>query len=136
MPTALQKTIFYLKAIYITAAVIVSASYGVVASIVLAFFRRRGLAQYTTGRLFYYLAYPVLRIGFRFVDGASENYARYLSSSSWWSGSPEFLRPCVILSNHQSALDVLMLGRIFLPIVQLPPKPVYAGSHFLDGSWH
>lgn len=121
MTSAAQKLVYYLKALYIVGAVIVSASYGVIASVVLSLLRRRGLAQYTTGRLFYYLAYPVLRIGFRFV-GSDNNYERLLSSAAWWSGSPQFLRPCVVLSNHQSALDVYMLGKLFPPYCSVTSK--------------
>lgn len=125
---ALFSRIVYLsKAIYILAAVVVSTSYGVVASLVLSALRRRGLSQYTTGRLFYYLARPVLGIDFKFIGN---NYQKYLAapktfSELFASSSPansSFLRPCVIVSNHQSALDVYMLGRIFPPYCSVTSK--------------
>lgn len=125
---ALFSRILYVsKALYIVAAVIVSTSYGVVASLILSALRRRGLSQYTTGRMFYYLARPVLGIDFKFIGN---NYHKYLAapktfSELFASSTPpnsDFLRPCVIVSNHQSALDVYMLGKIFPPYCSVTSK--------------
>lgn len=124
-----SKIKFYLKAIYVVGAVIVSTSYGVVAAILLSFIRRRGLTQYTTGRFFYYLARPILGIKFQFVG--NDNYQKYLAPppllSMLFSDTPSFeassfQRPCVIVSNHQSSLDVYMLGRLFPPFCSITSK--------------
>lgn len=130
-----NKVTFVLKALYVLSAGVVAASYGVVASIVFAIFRRRGLAQWSTGKLFYALVKPVMGIDIKFVG--NDNYQKYFTPKSLWSliknnagstatlESPDsdlFLRPCVLVSNHQSILDVYIIGKIFPPFCSVTAK--------------
>ncbi|CCG81376.1 putative 1-acylglycerol-3-phosphate acyltransferase [Taphrina deformans PYCC 5710] len=94
--TYFDKTRFYARIITCFLSLVVCASYGVIASIVLSFFGRRSLSQWTTARAFSGLLSPL--IGFNF---AVENEERLLN------------RPAVFVSNHQTELDILMLGRMF-----------------------
>lgn len=139
LSTLWRKTTFWLKVLYATGALVTAASYGAVASILFALIRRRGLAQYTTGKLFYYLLRPVIGIKVRYVG---DNYDKYFKPSSFLPlftrdqgtslldfsqdgsliGSDQFIRPCVIVSNHQSALDVYLIGKIFPPFCSVTAK--------------
>ncbi|KAK9451683.1 uncharacterized protein V1518DRAFT_409248 [Limtongia smithiae] len=75
----------------------VCATYGVIASIVLSLLGKRSLSQWTAGRAFYILTSRI--IGLR-VEMQNEEV---LTST----------RPGIIIGNHQSEMDVLILGRIF-----------------------
>lgn len=91
-----DRTRFYARVVVCFLSLLVCASYGVVASIVLGFLGRRSLSQWTTARAFSGLLSSL--IGFRFeVEGESRLRTR----------------PAVFISNHQTELDVLMLGRMF-----------------------
>lgn len=135
--TLWRKTTYWLKVFYALNALIIAASYGVIASILFSIVKRRGLAQYSTGRVFYWLIRPVLGIKIQFVG---ENYDKYFKPKSLWSlitnnlgssslpssdggeATDDFLRPCLIVSNHQSALDVYLIGRIFPPFCSVVSK--------------
>lgn len=77
---------------------IVAALYGVFASIALSVVGLRGIAQWTTGRVFKWAMLATTGVSFEVVDPNG-----YLAKT----------RPAVFISNHQTELDVLMLGSIF-----------------------
>lgn len=74
------------------------ATYGLLASLALRSVGKHRLAQWTTARCFKYTMQLTTGVRFQIVSGAE-----YLSRT----------RPVVIISNHQSELDVLLLGEIF-----------------------
>lgn len=90
------RTRFYARVLTAFISLIVCASYGVLASVLLSIIGRRSLSQWTTARAFSGLLSPL--INFRFVV---ENEERLLN------------RPAVFISNHQTEMDILMLGRMF-----------------------
>ncbi|KAF3938189.1 hypothetical protein ABW19_dt0202262 [Dactylella cylindrospora] len=78
-------------------AMVVCALYGVVATIPLKIVGNVGIAQYLVARAFRWTLGPVIG-----VDFEMEN------EEGMWNE-----RPVVFVGNHQSELDVLVLGRIF-----------------------
>ncbi|TKX23625.1 acyltransferase-like protein 2 [Elsinoe australis] len=76
---------------------ILCASYGVLASIVLRLTGNGGLSQWTVARAFKWTMYVFTGVTFTISDPSSA-----LST-----------RPAVFIGNHQSELDVLMLGCMF-----------------------
>ncbi|AGO10917.1 AaceriAFR592Wp [[Ashbya] aceris (nom. inval.)] len=91
------KVIFYAKSTVAVLLVSTCAVYGMVASLVLSVVGKRHLAQWTTARAFYFLG-GCLGISIKLIN--SERLGQL---------------PAVIVSNHQSELDVLLLGRAFPP---------------------
>lgn len=93
-----KKFKFVTKGIVALNVLLISATYGVLCSICLTVVGKRSLAQWSTARFYYTL--------FSFVMGMKINIDR-----------PELLEklPAVLISNHQSELDIYMLGRIFPP---------------------
>jgi lysophosphatidate acyltransferase len=87
---------FYSRAVVYAVLIAICGLYGACASIVLTVVGKQGLAQWTTARVFYTLAGTIL--GIKVVIK-----------------NPEALltRPAVIVSNHQSELDILVLGATF-----------------------
>ncbi|GMF05486.1 unnamed protein product [Ambrosiozyma monospora] len=85
---------FYTKGVFAFAILMVGAAYGITSSIVLALVGKRNLSQYSTARFFYYLFGTIFGITIK-ID------------------RPELLEqlPAVIISNHQSELDVFMLDK-------------------------
>lgn len=77
---------------------IIAAGYGVFASIFLGLIGLRGIAQWTTGRIFKWAMIATTGVTFELLDPNG-----YLNST----------RPAVFVGNHQTELDVLMLGCIF-----------------------
>ncbi|KAI1661596.1 1-acylglycerol-3-phosphate O [Daldinia decipiens] len=77
---------------------LVCATYGVLASISLRIVGREQIAQWTTARAFKYIMAITIGITFEVDDPK-----RHLDT----------VRPAVFIGNHQSELDVLMLGCIF-----------------------
>lgn len=78
--------------------IVVCATYGVLASIFLRIVGREQIAQWTTARAFKYVMAITIGITFEVDDPK-----RHLDT----------VRPAVFIGNHQSELDVLMLGCIF-----------------------
>jgi lysophosphatidate acyltransferase len=72
------------------------AIYGVLCSVALALVGKRHLAQWSTARVFYWSFSTILGIRIKLING--ENLDKL---------------PAIIVGNHQSALDILILGRIF-----------------------
>ncbi|OTA99168.1 hypothetical protein M426DRAFT_76528 [Hypoxylon sp. CI-4A] len=77
---------------------LICATYGALASIVLRIVGREQIAQWTTARAFKYVMAITTGITFEVIDPK-----RHL----------ETVRPAVFIGNHQSELDVLMLGCMF-----------------------
>lgn len=92
----LSKALYYIRSTLAVVVLCGCALYGVTASIVLTLVGKQHLAQWATARCFYYSMALVLGI-----DVKVEN-EHYLEN-----------KPYIIVSNHQSALDILMLGRVF-----------------------
>jgi lysophosphatidate acyltransferase len=85
---------------------LVCAMYGVVASIVLRVVGYGRISQWATARSFKWVMRFTTGVRFDIVEGKE-----YLST-----------RPAVIIGNHQSELDVLMLGEIFPPYCSVTAK--------------
>lgn len=92
----LRAALYYGRSTLAVAVLCGCALYGVTASAVLTLVGKQHLAQWATARCFYYAMALIMG-----VDVKVEN-ERYLEN-----------KPYIIVSNHQSALDVLMLGRVF-----------------------
>lgn len=91
------KSLIYYTRTFLAAAIICGGSvFGVVAGIVCTAIGKQHLAQWATARCFYYSM--ALFFG---IDVRVEN-EQYLQDL-----------PCIIVANHQSALDIFMLGRMF-----------------------
>lgn len=89
---------FYAKSFVFGSLIIVCALYGVVAGIALRLVGKEQYAQYTVARAFYYTFSRLLGIK---VTIKNEHYLH--------------TKPSVVVSNHQSALDILILGKVFQP---------------------
>lgn len=77
---------------------LISAIYGVLVSIVLRILGREQIAQWTTARSFKYIMALTTGITFEVIDPKHHL---------------ETVRPAVFIGNHQTELDVLMLGCMF-----------------------
>lgn len=87
---------FYFKTLLAASVLGGCALYGVLASIALTIVGKRHLAQWTTARVFYYTFSSILGIRIKLINEERLNNL-----------------PAILVSNHQSALDILILGRIF-----------------------
>jgi len=101
-----QPASFYARCLTSYAALLLCASYGVVVSILLRLVGRHRLAQYLVAGAFKYAMLIATGVRFEIVEGE-----QYLST-----------RPCVIIGNHQSELDVLVLGTVFPPYCSVTAK--------------
>ena len=99
------------------AALLACAIYGVVASIVLRLFSLHRLAQWTTARAFAYLMCYATGVVFLITPAD-----RVLLDSK---------RPVVIIGNHQSELDVLLLGQMFPKYTSVTAKKSLKNVPFL-----
>ncbi|KAF8470181.1 hypothetical protein BDZ91DRAFT_720108 [Kalaharituber pfeilii] len=72
------------------------AAYGVLASVVLRLIGKVSIAQWTAGRAFLAVTCPAVGVDFK------------VSGEEWLQ-----TRPAVFISNHQTELDLIILGRIF-----------------------
>lgn len=105
---------FYFKSTVYGLLITVCALYGVVASIFLRIIGKKEYSQYTVARAFYYSVSTVLGIKIKV------NNEKYLHG-----------KPAVFISNHQSALDILILGRVFHPGFTVTAKKVLKYVPFL-----
>lgn len=85
---------------------VVCACYGVIASIVLRLVGYGRVSQWATARSFKWVMRYTTGVQFDVIEGAE-----YLNT-----------RPAVFIGNHQSELDVLMLGVIFPPYCSVTAK--------------
>ncbi|KAI4132783.1 MAG: hypothetical protein LQ338_000487 [Usnochroma carphineum] len=98
------------------ASLLLCATYGVLVSLLLRPLRSHRLAQHLTARAFNTLMRLTTGVSFVIVSGE-----HHLSSH----------RPCVIVGNHQSELDVLLLARIFPPWCSVTAKKSLRRAPFL-----
>ncbi|KAI3336821.1 1-acylglycerol-3-phosphate O [Xylariaceae sp. AK1471] len=98
LSTVVPKAAFVARSLAAYVSVLICATYGVIASIILQILGRVQIAQWTTGRAFKYAMTITTGISFEIEDPN-----KYL----------ETVRPAVFIGNHQTELDVLMLGSIF-----------------------
>lgn len=89
---------FYAKSFVFGSLIVVCALYGVIAGIVLKLVGKEEYAQYTVARAFYYSFSRLLGVKITIKN------SQYLQT-----------KPSVVVSNHQSALDILILGKLFQP---------------------
>lgn len=94
---------------------ILCATYGVFASLAFRLAGQHRSAQWTVARAFKYTMALFTGVHFEILSGAE-----YLST-----------RPCVIIGNHQSELDVLLLGTIFPRHCAVTAKKSLARAPFL-----
>lgn len=92
----LRNLIYYTRSALAVLVLCTGGLYGVIASVFCTLIGKQYLAQWTTGRFFYYAMAIVFGI-----DVKVEN-EHYLDN-----------KPFIIIANHQSALDIFMLGRVF-----------------------
>ncbi|KAI0902432.1 acyltransferase-domain-containing protein [Annulohypoxylon nitens] len=95
---------------------IICAIYGAIASIILRILGREQIAQWTTARAFKYVMAATTGVTFEVIDPN-----RYL----------ETVRPAVFIGNHQTELDVLMLGCMFPKYCSVTAKKMLKNVPFL-----
>ncbi|KAI1103806.1 acyltransferase-domain-containing protein [Jackrogersella minutella] len=95
---------------------IICAIYGAIASIILRILGREQIAQWTTARAFKYIMAFSTGVTFEIIDPN-----RYL----------ETVRPAVFIGNHQTELDVLMLGCMFPKYCSVTAKKALKNVPFL-----
>ncbi|KAF7713109.1 1-acyl-sn-glycerol-3-phosphate acyltransferase domain-containing protein [Penicillium ucsense] len=97
------------------ASLLVCAIYGVVASIVLRMVGYGRVSQWATARSFKWVMRLTTGVTFDIIEGKE-----HLST-----------RPAIFVGNHQSELDVLMLGHIFPPYCSVTAKKSLRNVPFL-----
>ncbi|OTA89627.1 hypothetical protein M434DRAFT_34148 [Hypoxylon sp. CO27-5] len=95
---------------------IICAIYGAIASIILRILGREQIAQWTTARAFKYVMALTTGVTFEIIDPK-----RHL----------ETVRPAVFIGNHQTELDVLMLGCMFPKYCSVTAKKALKNVPFL-----
>ncbi|KAI2630690.1 acyltransferase-domain-containing protein [Hypoxylon sp. NC1633] len=112
----LPKASFAARTLAAYISLIICAIYGALASIVLRILGREQIAQWTTARAFKYVMALTTGITFEVSDPK-----RHL----------ETVRPAVFIGNHQTELDVLMLGCMFPKYCSVTAKKVLKNVPFL-----
>ncbi|QPG77314.1 hypothetical protein FOA43_004723 [Brettanomyces nanus] len=115
---------FYVKGFVALTVILFSASYGMVASIFLSMVGRTHYAQYSVARLYYTLL--------SFLLGLRIDVDR-----------PEILSklPAVLICNHQSEMDIYVLGKVFPPNCTVTSKkslmyvPILGWFMYLSGTF-
>jgi lysophosphatidate acyltransferase len=97
------------------ASLLICATYGVIASIVLRLVGYGRVSQWATARCFKWVMWLATGVHFDIVEGE-----KYLST-----------RPAVFIGNHQTELDVLMLGAVFPPYCSVTAKKSLKSWPFL-----
>lgn len=92
----ISKLVFFTKSFVAVTLLSSCAIYGVVASVVLSLVGKSHLSQWTTARCFYGVMGSIMGIKVNLINGERFNDL-----------------PAIFISNHQSELDILMLGRTF-----------------------
>lgn len=109
-----QRLKFYIKSTVFGTLIVICALYGVVASLVLRLVGKEEYAQYTVARVFYFCFSKILGVT---ITIKNEHYLHQ--------------KPAVVVSNHQSALDILVLGKVFMPGYTVTAKKVLKYFPFL-----
>lgn len=127
MSSILKSIKFYVKSTIYGVLVASCALYGVFASIVLRIVGKKDYAQYTVARAFYYSMSTLLGVTIKIKN---EHYLNDV--------------PGIVISNHQTAMDIFVLGKIFQPGYTVTAKKalkyfpflgwfmVMSGTFFLD----
>lgn len=97
---------FFARCLASYGSLIFCAAYGVVASIVLRLVGYGQVSQWATARCFKWVMWLTTGTHFDIIEGQ-----QYLAT-----------RPAVFISNHQTELDVLMLGSVFPPYCSVTAK--------------
>ncbi|KAK6200391.1 uncharacterized protein RJT21DRAFT_43600 [Scheffersomyces amazonensis] len=120
---------YYFKTIVFGSLICGCALYGVIASIILKIINKQQYSQYTVAKAFFHLFSWVLGLNIKVIN------EKYLHSS-----------PAIYISNHQSSLDIYVLGKIFQPGYSVTAKRslkfvpflgwfmLLSGTFFLDRS--
>lgn len=95
---AVPKASFFARSLASYLSLLVASSYGVVVSFLFRLLGLAGSAQWAVGRMLKFLMYWTTGVVFVTVDP---------------HGILNSVRPAVLVGNHQTELDVLMLGSIF-----------------------
>ena len=111
----IPKASFYARLLASYGTLILCAIYGVFASLILRLVGKHRISQWVTARAFHHTMALTTGIHFEIVEGA-----QYLNT-----------RPCVLIGNHQSELDVLLLGTIFPRYCSVTAKSSLARLPFL-----
>mmetsp|Transcript_5421 Transcript_5421/g.6287 ORF Transcript_5421/g.6287 Transcript_5421/m.6287 type:complete len:292 (+) Transcript_5421:75-950(+) len=98
MSSVISSIKFYIKSTVFGALLCGCGIYGVFASIFLRLIGKKEYAQYNVGRVFYYTFSKILGVK---ITIKNEHFLHDI--------------PGIVISNHQSALDILMLGQVFQP---------------------
>ncbi|KAK0511726.1 hypothetical protein JMJ35_006299 [Cladonia borealis] len=106
---------FYARILASYGTLLACTSYGVIISIILRLLGKQNIAQWVTARAFHYTMYYTTGVRFEIVEGKE-----YLST-----------RPAVLIANHQSELDVLMLGTVWPRYCSVTAKSSLARTPFL-----
>ncbi|EKG15130.1 Phospholipid/glycerol acyltransferase [Macrophomina phaseolina MS6] len=106
---------FAARALASITCLIVAACYGVVSSVALRAVGYGGLSQWTTARAFKWIMWASTGVSFVVVEGEE-----YLGE-----------RPAVFVGNHQTELDVLMLGCVFPKYCSVTAKKSLKYTPFL-----
>lgn len=93
-----SKSAFVARCLASYISLVIAALYGALISIALSCVGQRQIAQWTTGRVFKYAMAATTGVTFEIIDP---------------KGHLEKVRPAVFVGNHQTELDVLMLGCMF-----------------------
>lgn len=103
----IPRAAFFARIIASYICLVICAVYGILASLVLRPLGRHRIVQYLTARSFKLTMHLFAGVRFEIVSGKEHLKAQ---------------RPCVIIGNHQSELDVLLLGAIFPPWTSVTAK--------------
>ncbi|KAK2743032.1 1-acylglycerol-3-phosphate O-acyltransferase [Myotisia sp. PD_48] len=106
---------FFARCLAAYASLIFCASYGVLASIFLRLAGYAQISQWATGRSFKWAMWLSTGVHFDVIQGQ-----KHLAT-----------RPAVFISNHQTELDVLMLGTVFPPYCSVTAKKSLSRIPFL-----
>jgi len=116
LSTRIQAAGFFARLLAAYVSLIICASYGVVISIIFRLVGFGGSSQWAVGRAFKYVMWLTTGISFEIEDPND-----YLSNT----------RPAVFIGNHQTELDVLMLGCIFPKYCSVTAKKSLKNTPFL-----
>ncbi|AOW05633.1 hypothetical protein B0I72DRAFT_136665 [Yarrowia lipolytica] len=116
-----SKLVFYVRAAIAVVIFAACATYGVLASTILTAIGKQGLAQWTVARAFYYSVRIFLGISIKLrsrqVTGTAGLDASKIQVANTTKPIDDITkhlpRPCILISNHQNEMDILVLGRIF-----------------------
>ncbi|KAF2196355.1 1-acylglycerol-3-phosphate O [Delitschia confertaspora ATCC 74209] len=116
---------FWARALTSIIALSICATYGSIASAVLRLVGYGGLSQWTTARAFKWTMWWGTGVTFRILDSGRTEAGR--------RGGEEALleRPAVFVGNHQSELDILLLGCMFPQYCSVTAKKSLKYTPFL-----